>query len=124
MGTVDLFHSRRTNYIECRYWVRDERKSIGDASKWIMENTESGRFYARELSPKYNQMNQAANVFAFDKNSITIETDDHIDNISRGCIVEYNGELWIVDIVQCKVHRKESEFNKELDYKYTINLRR
>ena len=123
-GTRDLFHSRRTYYAECEYWIRDERQSVGPASEWILKNSSSGVFYAKEVSPRHNQMNQVGNVFAFDRNNIALETDDDVNEIDRGCIVKYNNEIWIVDSVQREIHRKESEFNVELDYKYTINLRK
>jgi len=124
MGTVDLFHSRRTMFAECKYWIRDERTSIGNASEWILKNTPSGTFWAREISPQYNQQNQVHNVFMLDKNMITLESDDDLSEISRGCVVLYNGHPWMVDSVQRQIHRKESEFNVDVDYKYIINMRR
>lgn len=124
MGNVDIFHSRRTNYAECVYWIRDERQSVGDLNQWIMKNKSNGVFYAREISPKYNQANPQVNVFMLDKNMITIETDDDVDDISRGCVVLYNGHPWIVDTVQRELHRKESEFDIEQHYKTILSLRR
>ena len=124
MGTVDIFHSRRTNYELCRYWIRNESEIVGNASKWILNRVESGTFWAKEITAKENRMGQLGNVFAFDENHITIETDDDVDFMTRGCIVRYDDEIWIVDNVQSKIHRKESEFDKEKHYKYYINMRR
>ena len=123
MGTRDIFHTRRTYYAECEYWIRDERTSIGTAEEWILKNKSNGTFYAREVSSRYNQMHQVANVYAFDDNTISIETDDDISEISRGCIVRYDGELWMVNSVSKSIHRKESEFNREMDYKYVVQMR-
>ena len=124
MGTVNLYHSRRTCYQECIYWVRDERSSMGDASQWILRNQPSGTFLAKEITLTQGQMNQAANVFAFDRNNITLQSDDDLNEITRGSIVKYNDELYIVDNVQGKIHRKETEFNKEIYYTYVITIRR
>lgn len=124
MGTVDLFHSRRTCFAECKYWIRDERDSVANASQWVLKHTPSGTFYAKEISPQYNQFANVGNNFMFDKNTITLECDDDISDISKGCIVLYNGKAWIVDDVQKSIHRKESEFNIDIDYKYVITLRR
>lgn len=124
MGTVDLFHSRRTMFAECKYWIRDPRTPMGNESEWILKHKPEGTFYAREISPRINNMNQAGNVYAYDRNTITLECDDDIHEIVRGCIVLYNNKAWMVEDVQAKPHRKESEFNVDIDYKYTITLRR
>ena len=123
-GTIDIYHSRRANYEECEYWARNESERIGDASQWILNKAPSGMFYAREISAKENRLAQLGNVFAFDENHIALETDDDIHFIRRGCIVRYNEEIWMVENVQSRVHRKESQFDKEKHYKYYINLRR
>jgi len=124
MGTVDIYHSRRVCYEECIYWVRDERNSRGPASDWILNHEPDGVFYAEETSPRYNQFNQSANVFGYDKDSITLKCDDEIDNIKRGCIVKYNGDIWIVQDVQAEPHKKESQFNKDKHYRFYINMRK
>ena len=124
MGTVDIFHSRRTCYAQCTYWIRDERDSVGNSSEWILKHTPSGIFLAKEVSPHYNQHNQIGNGYIFDKNGITLESDDDLSEIVTGCIVLYNGKTWFVDNVQKEIHRKETEFNVEIDYKYIITLRR
>ncbi len=124
MGNIDIYHSRRSNYAECVYWIRDESVAIGDLNQWIMQNKPKGVFYAREVNALYNQANPQANVFMVDKNVIALETDDDIDDISRGCVVLYNGKAWIIDNVQKKLHRKESEFDIEQHYKTVLNIRR
>lgn len=124
MGNIDIFHSRRNKYEECFYWIRDERVSVGDLNQWILKNKSNGMFYAREVNSLYNQANPQANVIMFDKDVIALETEDDVDEISRGCVVLYNGKPWIVDAVQKELHRKESEFDIEKHYKYIINIRR
>ena len=124
MGNIDIYHSRRTNYAECVYWVRDERTSVGDLNQWILKNKSNGVFYAREVSPQYNQQNQQANAFMFDRNVITLQTDDDVDELTRGCVVLYQGHPWMVDTVQRLLHRKESEFDVEQHYKTIISMRR
>lgn len=124
MGRVDLFHSRRTNYSRCGYWVRDERNQSGSPSQWVLYNQPSGFFYAKPVSVKSNQMNVVNGVWALDSDHVAIETDDEVTDISRGCIVEYAEELWLVESVQRQAHWKESEFSKHQDYKYTISLTR
>lgn len=122
MGRIDLFHSRRTNYHKCRYWIRDERNKTGNPSQWILMNQPSGSFYAKSISVKSTQMDVINGVWSNNKNRITLETDDDVDNLERGCIVEYNNELWLVEANQRQEHVKESEFAKHIDYKHIISL--
>lgn len=122
MGRVDLFHSRRTNYHICEYWIRDERNRTGNPSQWVLMNQSSGRFYAKPLSVKSTQMNVINGTWANDNHRITLETDDDITEITRGSIVKFDDQLWLVEAVQREIHNKESEFAKHIDYKYIISL--
>lgn len=124
MGTVDLFHSRRSNYLICEYWVRDERDAVGSPSQWITYNRPSGTFHAKPVSPKSGQMQVVNGVWALDADRRTIETDDHVDDIARGCIVRCSGELWLVESVQREPHLRQSEFSKKEDFKYVISMTR
>lgn len=121
---VNLFHSRRINYKKCDYWIRDERTQTGPASQWVLYNTKSGSFYAHPITPKSNQANVVNGVWMVDKNNITLETEDNADNLSRGSIVKYNNELWLVESVQQKPYLKESEFSNREYYKYFIQITR
>ncbi len=124
MGRVDLFHSRRTNYHKCEYYIRDERNQSGSPSQWVLYNQPSGSFYAKPLSVKSTQMNVINGTWALDKNHIALETDDDVDDLSRGSVVRFDDELWLVESVQREIHNKESEFCKHIDYKYFIELTR
>ena len=124
MGNVDLFHSRRVNYARCEYWVRDERDSVGSPEQWILANRASGNFYARPVSTKNTQMDVVSGVWAFDSDHVTLETDEDVDDISRGSVVRYADQLWIVESVQRFAHWKESEFSKRQDYRYVLAMAR
>ena len=124
MGNVDIYHSRRNNYTECEYWVRDERDAIGSPQEWILKNKSNGTFFAKTVSNKVNQQNQIQGVWMLDSNFRTIESDDHIEGIKRGCIVKYRGELYMVESVQERIHLKESEFNTEEEFKTVISMRK
>ena len=124
MGHVDIYHSRRANYTECNYWVRDERDAIGTPEQWIMKHQTSGTFWAKPITPKSNQQNQVSGVWMLDRNMLTIETDDHVTDITRGCLILYRGHVYMVESVQYHIHLKESEFNQEEECKTIINMRR
>ena len=120
---VDIYHSRRTNYHLCEYWIRDERTSTGTPSHWIMYKTPDGEFWAKIVSSTYNSQEQVNNVWMLDSDKLNLETDDDV-RIKRGDVVRFNDNLWLVETAQGKPHIKESEFNKEIHYKTTISLTR
>lgn len=122
MGRIDLFHSRRSNYNRCEYWNRDERNKSGSPSQWVLMNQPSGSFYAKPLSVKSTQISVINGTWSTDSNHTTLETDDEISDISRGSVVKFDEQLWLVEAVQREIHNKESEFSKHIDYKYIIAL--
>lgn len=121
--SIDIYHSRRGKFRRCRYWVRDTSKNI-DRSKFVLENKATGVFYAEEVDSIVNDQKQVLNVMMFDKNSVSLETRDEVDDISRGSIVEYNGDIWFVENVQFIPHKKETEFSNKLHFTTLLNLRK
>lgn len=107
---IDIYHSRRTHFRKCSYWLPVQTNEI---DKWILENKPEGSFYASEVNMKTNQGNQINNVIMYDRNMVTLVTNDEVDNISRGCIVLYLNHSWLVENVQRETHIQESEFGGE-----------
>lgn len=120
---IDIYHSRRGKFRKCEYWLRDESDSF-DINSWVLKNKPQGIFYATEVNAISNQANPINNAIMFDKNMVAISTDDDIEDISRGCIVLYNGKTWIVDNVQAEIHKKETEFQSGTHATWTLSLRR
>lgn len=120
---IDIYHSRRTKYRECKYFVRDENSAYGDLDKYILTEKPSGIFYAKEVSPQNNQKDQVANVILYDKSIITLETTDLVDDLTSGCIILYLKHGWIVEQVQRSVITKETQFN-QMRYRTIISIRR
>ena len=122
--SVNIYHSRRTNYRKCIYWIRDERDSVANASKWIANKKPAGSFYAKPISNKTTMNNQVSGIMLFDRNTITLETDDDIDNIQLNSIVKYNNVVWILENIQAIPHKKEMAFSTRIHYKYVLTIRR
>ena len=120
---IDIYHSRRINYKKCVYWVRDESLAIADLNEWVLKEKQAGAFYAREMNFS-KQVNAVNNIFMFDKNMLTLVTEDKVDDIARGCIVKYKNELWFVESVQANLHLKETEFSNDNHYTTYIALRK
>lgn len=121
--SIDIYHSRRSNFRECKYFVRNENSAFGDMEKYILTETPKGTFYAREISPIRNNKDQVANILLYDKNIITLETTDYVNDLESGCVVSYLGHGWIVEQVQKEIMLKETEFG-EMCYKTIISIRR
>lgn len=117
---IDIYHSRRAMYNKCKYWKRDESK------KSILEyNTEpSGFFYAKPDRSIQKQENQVSNVFHFDKTVFTLKTNDEVEDLTHGDIVEYRGEKYLVEEVSLGIHIKETEFSTQQHATTYIYLRR
>lgn len=116
---IDIYHTRRGHFKLCKYWNRNEDDSVGDLTKWIIDRKPEGMFYAKQVNAHTNQASQLNNVLMFDKNMVTISTNDIVDTIKRGSVVQYLGKVWLVQSVQFEQYHKESEFDDE---KYTTYI--
>lgn len=117
---VDIYHQRRGMFRRCKYWKRDESK------KSVLEynDTPKGTFWAKEEASLQNQENTSSNVFHFDRNVITIKTNDEVADLEHGDIVEYRRDKWFVDSVSFGLHTKETEFSNKIHATAYINLRK
>lgn len=120
-GTISEYTSRRVNYDECKYWKRDNTSK--DLEEYVYENEFTGIFYARETNSLYKEKDIVGDMFMFDRNTITIETDDIVD-IDSNDIVLYDDDYWCVVNVQEKIKHKSSQFLKKTFHKTYIQLRK
>ena len=107
---INLYHSRRGHFRPCKWFKRDERNSVADLSTLVYNTLPSGVFYAKEITPISNQKDQTNNVFMYDKNFVTLETSDNVEELKSSDIVLYRNEKWIVTDVQAQIHNKETEY--------------
>lgn len=120
--SIDLYHSRRGNFKECYYYVRNEK--INDLSKFILQSKPVGMFYAKLFSPYSRQNQDVANVFRFSENQLTLETTDDVEDLKENNIVLYMGKPYVVLSVQREECLKESEYLQEHYCKTYIGLRK
>ena len=71
-----------------------------------------------------NSKENTNSAIQYDKDSITLYTDDETDGLEAGCIVVYRYSPWIVDGVQRKFHIKETEFSQKEHCTTIITLRK
>lgn len=107
--SINLNNSRRSYNIRCKWWMSDVKWS--NLQKLSHENKPAGIFYAREHQPSNKLENFDGDMVKIDIQNTVIETQDNVEGINHECLVEYNGQLWIVDNVQSKMQNKRSRYN-------------
>ena len=122
-GGIDIYASRRTRYEVCRSFRRDESSSI-PPRELVMKSSPDRVFYASEESPKTNMGNSVQDMMVFDSSSITISTGDDVGELDARWVVEYGGEVWIVENVQRKRVWKRSEFAAAPQFVTYIQMRK
>ena len=123
-GGTNIFTSRRTNYLHCKYWViSQEEAKTKDKSVLIHEKVPEGYFDARIESDIENTSSVISQSFMFDSNSVSISTTDFVDNLKKNCLVECMGAIWRVENVSRTPIRNNYEF-WEPAYRTYLQLRR
>lgn len=119
--SIDIYHSRRTNFKKCYFYVRDEK--VNDLSKYVLEKKPTGHFYAKLYSPNTRQNQDVVNTFRFSENQLTLVTEDDVDSLKENNIVLYDGKAYVVAQVQRQEHLKEGQFGHN-HYTTYISLRK
>ena len=108
--SIDIYHTRRTNNRVCKYWLPNDKIN---RDKIILSEIPQGIFYAEEVNVLANNSNPIVNVFAANKDTITLKTNDDVKDLKRMSIVLYLGKSWVVNDVQREIHKKETQFDNE-----------
>lgn len=119
--SVDIYHSRRTNFRICKYWLPNDKLN---RDVIVLKEMPAGVFYAEEVNAITSGFSPIANTFAADRNTITLKTNDDVKDIKKLSIVLYLGKSWTVDDVQREIHKKETQFDNDIHATTYINLRR
>lgn len=119
----DLFTSRREYFERCVYWALDEEEYIKD-NEIAYQMLPTGFFNAKQVSGEENTPQVVGGAFMFDSNTITLKTNDYIEDIKKNFLVEYKEEVWRVVNVQKVPIRKENQFHNKIKYTYYLRLKR
>ena len=123
-GMYDLmFTSRRDKFDLCTYWLKDQ-ENPNRAILEYLEYEPSGHFNAKVYSPEYNEKNVIAGSFMLDKETITIVSTDDLAELKENDIVEFRGDLYRVDYISKAQIRKNNEFLDDVEYSYSLTLKR
>lgn len=107
---VDIYHSRRGKFKLAKYWLRDEDTKVGDLSVYVLKNKPTGQFYCSEVSNTGVNKQQVNNVIIYDSSQLTLETNDDIDGVAVGTVIQYQNHAWRVVSMQKQLHKRENEF--------------
>ena len=122
---IDLYTSRRDKFLECKFWSQDKNPyhDISDA-EIVYNISPSGTFYAKELNP-YTISNQViAESFMLESKSVSLFTEDGVDELRENDIVEFDDEVYRVDEIQVVPYKKQRQFLRgRFSCGYIISLR-
>lgn len=126
-GMINLYTSRRTNFIRCKFWSQEEHENIANKNELLYKREPTGEFIASEEGAYTNRNNILNGEFMFDANFIVLKTQDDISKLRTNDKVWTDDDnFWIVEDVQ-KAPIKKHRGMMRLDYcgfEYFISLRR
>jgi hypothetical protein len=120
-GKVDFFTSRRSNFEECEYWLRDINANPNELV--YQSRVCDGTFDAKISNPETSGSNVIGGVFMFDTKNLMLETYDDIDEIKVNDVVKYNGCFYIITQIQKYPLRKNTQFHSDQQYITYLSLR-
>ena len=125
-GSVNEFTTRRTNYLECRYWLVSRDEINKDKSQLTHERAPEGEFYAKIENTIENTTSVIAQSFLFDSTNLSISTNDNVEGLKKNCLVEIKGMegIWRAESVNKTPIRSNYQFDMDIQCKTYINLRK
>lgn len=129
---ADLYQSRRTNFVKCRYWIAKDTEAFKDLGMEAIQSDDGykisqycdGVFMAKERTAEDNSKKIIENVYMYNVTNIQLETTDNISYLTQDSIVEYNGLYWRVTNIQKEKIKKQGQFLRNPSYKYYLSLTR
>ena len=118
---VDIFSSRRDYFEECEYWLRKDSENPNELIYNVRQS--DGFFDAKLSNPETFGKDVIGGVFMFDTMRLTLETRDDIRTMRANDIVKYNGVFYMVEDIQKRPQRKNTQFHSDITYIYYISLR-
>ena len=119
--SIDIYHTRRTNYRVCKYWLPNDKIN---RDLIVLQETPAGIFYAEEVNALSTNFNPLVNTFGANKNIIVLKTNDDVRDLKKLSTVLYLGKSWVVDDIQRELHKKETQFDDDVHATTYINIRR
>lgn len=113
---------RRTYNCRCRYW-KVNKSDTRNLQNLIHEKKADGVFFAKEAEETKKSETEDSGVVEIDYQNAVIESVDDLSKLKHKYIVEYLGQLWIVEGIQFKIINKTTEFYSRPIKIWWVNLR-
>lgn len=123
-GSTDIFTSRRTNFIDCEYWLIAKEDITRTKEELVFNERPDGFFSAKFENQFENSVSVIGQSFMFDSNTVTISTEDDVKDLKKNCLVKFNGDVWRINIITRIPIRNDFQMSKEIRFKTTMELRR
>lgn len=101
--------SRRSYNSRCRYWKVD-KNDTRNLQNLVRENKADGVFFAREAEETHRTEVEESGILEIDHQVAVIESPDDLSKLEHKDLVEYLGQIWIVDNIQSKIINKTTEY--------------
>lgn len=115
-GTRNLWASKRTKFVKCRYWIQNNNERLVPNEILAHNRICDGYFDAEEINSYYNGKQVIQGVFNFDTMSVVIKTNDDVKKLKAGDIVllDTYDEAWFVEDVQQVPMKRGRQFCNNL----------
>lgn len=97
---IDKFQTRRSNYIKCEWYKKNEDEDFVDLNEIRHLSSPSGYFWAKEVNGYSIDNQQVENLWMIQSNRVAITTTDNIKGMEENDIVKFDGRFWRVDSCQ------------------------
>lgn len=118
MSFVNLYASRRTYHIKCEWYA-----PIKNDTQLVYADKPNGYFYARQEVAKNDVKNNVGGFLQINYSSITILTVDNVKGICPNAKVRMNGQDYLVEQVQTRPIKKQTEYSTDVDVITYISLK-
>ena len=110
---IDLYTTRRTNFIKCEWFSQIEDEEYVDLNEIRHLPSPSGVFYAKEVNGYSEDNQQVENLFMVDSHRVTLTTNDKVQELRLNDIVKFDNKLWRVDSKQPTPKNAQRQFRNK-----------
>lgn len=123
-GSRDLFTSSRIYFNRCPYWCVDEEWLEMHPNEIAIKKKPTGYFNAKEESPFRTSNQIVGGAFMFERNDLTISTEDDIYDIKENDILKFRGEIYRISDIQRQPKLKQTQYSNRPSCKTFLTLKR
>ena len=125
-GGVNIFTSRRTNFLDCEYWLVSKDDLQKDKSILTHEKAPEGTFYARIENSVEDSSSVIAQTFLFDSSTLSISTTDCVPGLKRNCLIKIDKipGIWRVESANQVPIKEVYQFDSDIAFRTYIQLRK